>query len=64
MYRQSMAKKKNSSRTVKVGAFQILEAITHSPRLIPLKTKATKKNPAAVAVGRLVGRKGGKASAT
>lgn len=58
-----MAKKNNSPRAVKIGAFQILEAITHSPRLIPLKTKATKKNPAAAALGRVDGGKDVKASA-
>jgi hypothetical protein len=64
MYAQwMMTKKKNSSRAVNVGAFQILEAITHSPRLITLKPKAAKKNPAAVALGRLGGRKGGKTRA-
>jgi hypothetical protein len=63
MYRQRMARKKNSSRAVQVGAFPILEAITHSPRLIPLKPKSTKKNAAALALGRLDARKSGKASA-
>jgi hypothetical protein len=64
MYAQSMmTKKKNPSTAVNVGAFQILEAITHSPRLIPLKPKAAKKTPAAVALGRLGERKGGQARA-
>jgi hypothetical protein len=57
-----MARKKNASRAQKVGAFQILEAITHSPRLIPLKA-TTKRNPDAVAGGRFEERKSGRARA-
>jgi hypothetical protein len=73
-----MAKKKKST-DVNVTAFQILEAITGeqpchaSPvpdvkeaakkKPVPKKPAAT-KNPAAVALGRLGGLKGGKARAT
>jgi hypothetical protein len=57
-----MAKKKKST-DVNVTAFHILEAITNSQRLIDLTPEASKKNPAAVALGRLGGLKGGKARA-
>jgi hypothetical protein len=56
-------KKKNQSTDVNVTAFQILEAITHSPRIIDVDPKAAEKNPAAVALGRLGGLKGGRARA-
>jgi hypothetical protein len=58
-----MAKKKKKTTDVNVTAFQILEAITHSPRIIDVDPKAASKNPAAVALGRLGGLKGGKARA-
>jgi LPS O-antigen subunit length determinant protein (WzzB/FepE family) len=52
-----MAKKPKSS-DVNVTAFEILQAITKN-----LKQEEPKKNPAAVALGRLGGLKGGKARA-
>jgi hypothetical protein len=59
-----MAKKKKIPSTdVKVSAFQIMEAVTNSPRLIHLTPKGPPKNPAAVALGRLGGLKGGAARA-
>ena len=60
MYAECMAKKKKKLSTdVNVTAFQILEAISNSPRLIDLTPKTPPKNPAAVALGRLGGLKGG-----
>ncbi len=58
-----MAKKKISD--VNTTAFQILQAVTGEPADTPSKKKAAKpeKNPAAVALGRLGGLKGGKARA-
>jgi hypothetical protein len=66
-----MAKQNKRSSDVKVTAFQILEAITgeqpcHASPVPnarePANKKATSvKNPAAVAIGRLDGLKGGKA---
>jgi hypothetical protein len=53
-----MAKKKPSS-DVNVTAFEILQAITGPPA----EEAPQKKNPAAVALGRLGGLKGGKARA-
>jgi len=62
MYAECMAKKKKKLSTdVNVTAFQILEAITNSPRLLNLTPPP--KNPAAVALGHLGGKKGGKARA-
>lgn len=64
MYAECMAKKKKKPSTdVNVTAFQILEAVTNSPRLLDLTPKTPPKNPAAVALGRLGGLKGGKARA-
>ena len=54
-YTQSMAKKKKRPADVNVMAFQITEEAT--------KALAEGKNPAAVALGRLGGLKGGKARA-
>jgi hypothetical protein len=72
MYYGGMAKKKKST-DVNVTAFQILEAITgeqpcHASPVPKVKEPAKKKsppakNPAAVALGRLGGVKGGKARA-
>ena len=68
MYYASMAKKKKSS-DVNVIAHEILQAITGEPagttsvQRNPAKKKAPVKNPAAVALGRLGGLKGGKARA-
>jgi hypothetical protein len=65
MYDGGMAKKKPES-DVNVTAFQILKAVTGEPA-ISLKGKTAEKsptpakNPAAVALGRLGGLKGGKA---
>lgn len=59
MYDWSMAKKKPSS-DVNVTAFEILQAVTGEPAK---KKDKPEKNPAAVALGRLGGLKGGKARA-
>ena len=58
-----MAKKKTSD--VNTTAFQILQAVTGQPAEPPAKKKPAKpeKNPAAVALGRLGGKKGGPARA-
>ena len=64
-----MAKKTKPESDVNVTAFQILRAVTGEPAAISLQGKPTKKknmpekNPAAVALGRLGGLKGGKARA-
>ena len=61
-------KKKTPSSDVNVTAFEILQAVTGEPS-IPShngnkkKPALPKKNPAAVALGRLGGLKGGKARA-
>ena len=52
-----MAKKKQST-DINTTAFEILKAVTGEPT-----TDLPKKNPAAVALGRLGGLKGGKARA-
>lgn len=65
-----MARKKKPESDVNVTAFQILQAVTgepansHNGNDKPAKKKAPPaKNPAAVALGRLGGLKGGKARA-
>lgn len=64
-----MAKKKKPESDVNVTAFEILQAVTWESDDASLKGKPTKKkdlpakNPAAVALGRLGGLKGGKARA-
>lgn len=64
-----MAKKKKPSKDVNVTAFEILQAVTGESADISLEGKPAKrkdlpeKNPAAVALGRLGGLKGGKARA-
>lgn len=68
MYDQGMAKKKPES-DVNVTAFEILRAVTGEPAKDSRKGKPAKKkdrpekNPAAVALGRLGGLKGGNARA-
>lgn len=64
MYAGGMKKEKPST-DVNVNAFQILQAITGEPATDPPKKKPAEpeKNPAAVALGRLGGLKGGKARA-
>ncbi len=64
MYAGGMKKKKPST-DVNVTAFQILQSITGEPATDPPKKKPNEpeKNPAAVALGRLGGLKGGKARA-
>lgn len=59
-----MAKKKKTS-DVNVTAFEIVQAATSEPAEEPTKKKKAQreKNPAAVALGRLGGLKGGKARA-
>jgi hypothetical protein len=57
-------KKKKPSSDINVTAFEILRAVTGEPADDPPKKKDTpEKNPAAVALGRLGGLKGGKARA-
>ncbi|MDO8358371.1 MAG: hypothetical protein Q7U76_18485 [Nitrospirota bacterium] len=57
-------KKKKPSTDVNVTAFEILQAVTGKPEEKPSKKKnQPEKNPAAVALGRLGGLKGGKARA-
>ena len=59
-----MAKNKKHESDVNVTAFQILQAVTGEPAEKPTKKKdPPAKNPAAVALGRLGGLKGGKARA-
>lgn len=62
MYAEGMKKKKPST-DVNVTAFQILQAATGEPAIDSPKKKPAEpeKNPAAVALGRLGGLKGGKA---
>lgn len=63
MYDDRMAKKKKPATDVNVTAFQILQAATGEPTTTPTKKDQPEKNPAAVALGRLGGLKGGKARA-
>jgi len=61
-----MAKKKKPESDVNVTAFEILKAVTgekahHPHNGTPKKKDPPEKNPAAVALGRLGGLKGGKA---
>lgn len=59
-----MSKKKKASKDVNVTAFEILRVATGEPAEEPAKRKdQPEKNPAAVALGRLGGLKGGKARA-
>jgi hypothetical protein len=63
-----MAKKKKTESDVNVTAFQILQAVTgeepcHASPEPTKKKKPAAKNPAAIALGRLGGLKGGKARA-
>ena len=55
-------KKKKPSTDVNVTAFEILQTVIGEPTKEPTKKKP-EKNPAAVALGRLGGLKGGKARA-
>jgi hypothetical protein len=55
--------KKKRSTDVNVTAFEILQAATGQSEVKPIKRKPLEKNPAAVALGRLGGLKGGKARA-
>ena len=57
-----MAKKKRSS-DINILASQIVAEATQEVREEPTPTPAKEKNPAAVALGRLGGLKGGKARA-
>lgn len=54
---------KKKPTDINLIAFQIQEAATNPPEEKPTKKKAPEKNPAAVALGRLGGLKGGKARA-
>ena len=60
MYDGGMKKKKPSS-DINVTAFEILQALTSEPATKTKHSSPPKKNPAAVALGRLGGLKGGKA---
>lgn len=62
MYAGGMKKKKPST-DVNVTAFQILQAATGEESPTTKKPVEPEKNPAAVALGRLGGLKGGKARA-
>lgn len=63
MYDGRMAKKRKPT-DVNVTAFEIMQAATGEPEERPAKKKdQPEKNPAAVALGRLGGLKGGKARA-
>lgn len=57
--------KKTKSSDINVTAFEILNSIVGDPPALPIKKKKVPptKNPAAVALGRLGGMKGGKARA-
>jgi hypothetical protein len=56
--------KKTPSSDINVTAFEILRAVISEPAKKPPKNKTRhKKNPAAVALGRLGGKKGGIARA-
>jgi hypothetical protein len=57
--------KKTKSSDINVTAFEILNSIVGDPPALPIKKKSLSpaKNPAAVALGRLGGLKGGKARA-
>jgi hypothetical protein len=63
MYDDRMTKKKKPATDVNVTAFEILRAATGEPSTTPQKKDQPEKNPAAVALGRLGGLKGGKARA-
>ncbi len=54
-----MPKRSRKEEDVNVTAFDIVKATTEKPTQEPIK----EKNPAAVALGRLGGKKGGKARA-
>ena len=56
--------KKTKSSDINVTAFEILNSIVGDPPALPIKKKTPPaKNPAAVALGRLGGKKGGAARA-
>ena len=57
------AEKTKESKAKAARTFEIVEAVTNSPRIITLPPKNPQKNPAAVALGRLGGLKGDKARA-
>jgi hypothetical protein len=58
-----MPKRSRKQSDPNVTAFEIIQAATGQPAKEPTKPKPRKKNPAAVALGRLGGLKGGKARA-
>jgi hypothetical protein len=58
-----MPKRSSKASDPNVTAFEIIQAATGQPAKEPAKPKPRKKNPAAVALGRLGGLKGGKARA-
>jgi hypothetical protein len=57
------AEKIKQPKAKAVRTFEIVEAVTNSPRIITLPPKSPQKNAAAVALGRLGGLKGDKARA-
>lgn len=58
-----MPKRSRKASDENVTAFEIMQAATGQPAKESAKPKPHKKNPAAVALGRLGGKKGGKARA-
>jgi hypothetical protein len=61
--RSPRAEKIKKPKAKAVRTFEIVEAVTNSPRIITLPPKSPQKNTAAVALGRLGGLKGDKARA-
>jgi hypothetical protein len=57
----SMAKRKRKGEDVNEIAFRVVRESTAEP--IPINTAKKRKNPAAVALGKLGGKKGGRARA-
>jgi hypothetical protein len=58
-----MPKRSRKTEDVNVTAFEILKAATEEPAKKSTKKPIKEKNPAAVALGRLGGKKGGPARA-
>ncbi len=58
-----MEKKKKRPKDIAQLAYQIVEEATQEVKEEPVQTPIKEKNPAAVALGRLGGLKGGKARA-
>jgi len=60
---QKRSSKKKTNKDVNITAAHIVEQTTNKPIPKPSQKKPKEKNPAAVALGRLGGLKGGKARA-